>query len=360
MRSRRRFTSSTAPEVEDPSSLRSPENVEYSTIRSRSSRRRDENTQKDNLRTRTRSRPIISDTNIDNNSRQFSSLQNERNERYSNSRNTQIRTRKRPIARKEAEVDTDNISNKNASSSRGRQRSNYRPSSRPLTDTTAPATAESKLELVSASLDETTKRMLIENQPSTIQFRPRGRSITSTKSFETTTARRVRGRVIKKVKSSPENKTLEPEVNTDGMTEQASEDVRIAKKLHYKTRLSETDTNLTGQGIIAANIVNKSSQKESITSQEEINTANKDIQEELQSSTSNIIVTSTSTTSIPVSSIQGSIVRRPLSRGKSNFRSTVTLPKPKKDTIEISEDDNYPESFKALLQAKNAAVSTIK
>lgn len=128
-------------------------------------------------------------------------------------------------------------------------------------------------------------------------------------------------------------------------------DLRDSKKLRFKTRLSETDTNLTGNGITINEVTNSSQNKESDTSQPEIQTtAPVMVETTVQPSTEEVVVkTTTSTTTKPG--------RRPLPRGKSNFRPAVKLPKLAKTSDEIGEDDNYPASFKALIKAKNATVS---
>lgn len=123
-------------------------------------------------------------------------------------------------------------------------------------------------------------------------------------------------------------------------------DGRHSRKLRYRTRTSETETNLSGEGI---NKVRKTSEINDVASQPEFKgTTSLAPENTFQSSTESISTSST------LKSIK--VVRRPITRTNSNFKSSDVNNKSKMSD-EISEDDNYPESFKVLIQAKNAVSS---
>lgn len=268
----------------------------------------------------------------------------------SNSRNTYIRTRKKTIE-VEAEDGVESVNVREPTYVRSRLRQINRNPSRYTTSDT------------SSSTEGSTKSDSIQNSStiSTTHFRPRSRNTTPIQKLENTTQRRLRGRINTRVtptNSMPDHDTsgssiTEKVMQSERITTKKSLDSRNPKKLRYKTRLSETDSNLTGQGIILNNEVTKSSQSDiEITSQNETRSSTKTSVDETFSSTE-----ATSSPSTLPSKSHVSVARKSPVRGKINFRPSVSLPKTKSDTSEINEDDNYPESFKALLQAKNAAVS---
>ncbi|XP_053599787.1 mucin-2-like isoform X14 [Plodia interpunctella] len=190
------------------------------------------------------------------------------------------------------------------------------------------------------------------------QFRRRSSSV---QTVEAVAPKKLRGRI----NTRPNARSLDLDVSgtTNGLssfekepTTARNSDLRNSRKLRYKQRLSETDTNLTGEGITASSVVApvKSSQKnESIPSQSEIQAPVQivfaETQPTIQSSTETLSSTPASTTTKATK-----VLKRPLARGKVNFKPSATAPKVP-STDEISEDDNYPESFKALIQAKNAS-----
>ncbi|KPI91103.1 hypothetical protein RR46_14607 [Papilio xuthus] len=126
-------------------------------------------------------------------------------------------------------------------------------------------------------------------------------------------------------------------------SEKSSEDARKSRKLRYRTRLSETDTNLTGEGITASNEIIKTSRKQQKQPESKTTTlapTERKVQRNVERNSSKSSV---------VKSMR--VVRRPLSRGNENG---TTIPKVK-TSDEVGDDDNYPASFKALIQAKNAS-----
>lgn len=128
-------------------------------------------------------------------------------------------------------------------------------------------------------------------------------------------------------------------------------DLRNSRKLRYKTRLSETDTNLTGEGLKPLSEVIKSSQNE------ENSASQPAVEPSAPALLDNTIQQSTETLPLKSTTLKiMKMVRRPLTRG--TFRPAVPLVK-KKTSDEINEDDNYPESFKALIHAKNDSVSVL-
>lgn len=319
------------------------------TFRPRTSRRREETTTapKEVTRTRTRNRPEVAKTT------EQPQASSARNERFDSRR---TRTRSQPI---------NNESNKDASLTRDtaiRSRSRVgsrRPTSAATStqapvELTSPIIDESRIEVINSNLDDITK--ITKEDTTTTQFRRRSSVAPSTESIA---PRKTRGRVNNRANARSLDLAVSGTTNTLSVAEKApttartAADLRNSRKLRYKTRPSETDTNLTGEGLVTANEVIKSSQnKESVTSQAEIQTAAPTVVETIvqQSTEPN----KPKTTTLKVTKV----VRRPLGRGKLNFRPTVTLPKtPAED--DISEDDNYPESFKALIQAKNASVRNV-
>lgn len=333
-RTSRRLIAPSAPEARTDSNQ--PEEVQY-TFRSRSSRRRESINPQEVTRTRTRGRPQETP--------EAEQGRPQRNERF-DSRRTNSRTRNRPVENQQKEVPT---TKHYVVKQRPQSFSRRTSSTEPTIEVSSPTIDESKIEVVNSNLDDIPRvTPKIENVSATT-FRRRN----PPPSTESTAPRR-RGRVSTRTDTKSLDLSVSGTTNTftvsnkEPRTARTAADLRDSKKLRYKTRLSETDTNLTGEGI-TVNAVTKSSQnKESDTSQPEIPTpAPVVVESTMQPSTEAVVITSTT--------IKPG--RRPLPRGKSNFRSAVKLSKLAKTSDEISEDDNYPASFKALIKAKNATVS---
>ncbi|XP_050681574.1 mucin-5AC-like isoform X3 [Leptidea sinapis] len=118
-------------------------------------------------------------------------------------------------------------------------------------------------------------------------------------------------------------------------------DVRNSRRLRYKSRPSQTDTNLTGEGLVTSKIMQKI---DSSTNQNEKKPTNFTIP-------NNDVKDATDKSVLSNSPKRHIVVKRP---HKSNGEHHTAVVTKTKISEEISEDDNYPESFKALLQAKNA------
>lgn len=321
------------------------ENVQP-TFRPRSSRRREETPQKDVVRTRTRSRPEVVPTP--------EQSQSPKNERFDVRR---TRTRSQPTVtestNKDASLTREPVTRSRSRGGSRRPTAAPAPTSAPV-DLTSPNIDESKIEVINSNLDDITK--IPKEDTATTQFRRRTPVVQTT---EKVTPIRSRGRGSTRANARSLDLDVSGTTNTLNVAEKApttartaqQPDLRNARKLRYKTRPSETDTNLTGEGLVTANEVIKSSQnKESVTSQAEIQTAAPTAVETIVQHITEANKPKSTTLKVT------KVVRRPLGRGKVNFRPSVSLPKvPVSD--EIAEDDNYPESFKALIQAKNASVS---
>lgn len=216
----------------------------------------------------------------------------------------------------------------------------------------APTIDESKIEVVNSNLDDISRvTPKIENISATT-FRRRNPPPSTER-----TAPRKRGRVDTRTDTRALDLSVSGTINTftisnmESSTPRTATGLRNTKNLRYKTRLPETETNLTGKGITVNEVTKSSQNKESDTSQPELQTPGPVVMETtVQPSTEAIVVkTTTSTTRKPG--------RSALTRGKGNFRPAVKLSKLTKTSDEIGEDDNYPASFKALIKAKNATVS---
>lgn len=262
-------------------------------------------------------------------------IQSERNERFQ-SRRTYSRTRSKP------KIEEPNRPEKvNVIRPRSRQDRRRASTQSPL-DISSPALDESKLEVISSNLDEITK--IAVDRPTT-QFRRRNSVLSSTPK----SAPRLRTRTSTRSQSPNEPDLLSSgTTNSLTITEKdpiiTSNQLRKQKKLRFKTRPIETDTNLTGEGLSPPSEVTNSSQIKEITPS----------QSELQNSTSLVVEADQSTEAVgSASSTTLRITKRPLLRG--NFKSSVVLKT--KSSEDVKEDDNYPESFKALLIGKNASVS---
>ncbi|CAG9090589.1 unnamed protein product [Plutella xylostella] len=343
-RSGRRL-SSRSQNIESNSSSR-PEDVDVSSIRPRSARRREEYSERE-VRARTRSRPQEVETStLPVADTKFKS-QNDRNERF-NSRKTYSRTRNRGNDEETKKPVIPESTPTSAYTIRSRARHGSRKAPTPPTVSSTPTIDESKIEVINSNLEDINK-LKFNKQNSATQFRRR--SSTSSSFIAETEPRKGRSRISPRV----DNPSSAPDLDSAGTTNdisvsfkapttaRSSDDIRSSRKLRYKTRLSDTDSNLTGEGLPIASNENTSSQnKETITSQSDIHVPNAVVVPE---STESAISTTTAK--------RMKVVRRPLNRGGAASKPTKILAKKKSDD-EISEDDNYPESFKALL-AKNAS-----
>lgn len=292
-------------------------------------------------RTRTRGRPLEAP--------EAKQERPQRNERF-DSKRSYSRTRNRTVENVQKEIPTarDSFIVRQRPQSFSRRTI----STEPTIEVSSPTIDESKIEVVNSNLDDIPRvTPKIENVSATT-FRRRN----PPSSTESTAPRR-RGRVNTRTDTRSLDLSVSGTTNTftvsnrEPSTPRTAAGLRNNKKLRYKTRLPETDTNLTGEGIIANEVTKSSQNKESDTSQPELQTpAPILVETTAQSSTEVVVVkTTTSTTTKPGT--------RPLPRGKVNFRPTVKLSKLTKTSDEIGEDDNYPASFKALIKAKNATVS---
>lgn len=328
-RSSRRLPAPSAPDSN--SFTDSPESVP--TYRSRNGRRREE-TPRDATHTRTRSRPETTEKPTE------PEQPRGNNERFDSRR---TRTRSRPVETTRVET-AEKFKNK---AIRSRTQTARRPSQ--AREISPPTIDERKIEVSNTNVDDiskiATKQINANSTPT--QLRRRSSIIQTT---ESVAPKRGRGRI----NTRPSAKTLDLDssgstnsiliVDKAPTTARISADLRNARKLRYKTRSSETESNLTGEGMITLNEV-KSSQIENITSQPETETAGPVFIERIVHPSTEANKPKSTTLKVT------RVVRRPLARGKATHAPTVAASKKSDD---ISEDDNYPESFKALIQAKNA------
>lgn len=311
--------------------------MQYS-FRSRGSRRREPTPPREATRTRTRGRPqVTSEVEPD---------RPQRNEQF-DSRKTLSRTRKRPIENQEKELTTEYTVVRQRPQSFSRRA----PSTEPTIEVSSPKIDESKIEVVNSNLDDISRvTPKIENISATT-FRRRN----TPSSTETATPKR-RGRINTRVDTRPLDLSVSGTTNTftvsnrEPTTVRVAPDLRNSKKLRYKIRPLETDTNITGTGITANEVTKSSQNKESDTSQPESQTPAPVVVESTVQPSTEAAKTTTSSTIKPG--------RIPLKRSRTNFRPAVKSSKSTKSD-EIGEDDNYPASFKALIKAKNATVSII-
>ncbi|XP_022124461.2 mucin-5AC isoform X16 [Pieris rapae] len=322
------------------------------TYRSRSIKRREETQELSTVRSRNRGRTLEKDNISPKVEIQAQSGQNEPFE----SRRSSIRSRSRTIAK---EATTENILSRE-SIIRGRSRGNgrkYTPTTTPFNDqpesssnqvaaTLPPRSVEIRSEIIKTNEILPTGATAPSNQ-----FRRRSSTVST---VEATKQIRPRGRINTRTNS----RALDLEVagTTNTFTAAAKQttiarisDGRNSRKLRYKSRTLETDTNITGVGITPLNEVEKSSQRNDITSEPEYSetnsTTSKATENTFQTSTESVLRSSTLKSS--------KVVRRPITRSNGYFKSSEVKSNSKMSD-EINEDDNYPESFKAIIQAKNA------
>lgn len=312
------------------------------TFKSRGSRRREEIPEKDVFRSRTRSRPTegISEAPPPQGS----------NERF-DSRRTSSRYRSRPA---EDEIKTEpTVFKENIVRSKTRQVSR-----RPAQTTEAPleisstAIDESKIEIINSNFNDISKIVPKEDNIITTQFRRRSSSAPiSTSTTESINSKRSRGRINTRTNIQTPDLTSSGTTNSISVSDKEpttarTGDLRNSRKLRDRTRQSETDTNLTGEGLTGSNEVVKSSQSRKKTSQPETQTFAPIVERLVSQSTE---ANRLKTTTLKVTKV----IRRPLGRVKVSKQ----IDSKSQTTEEINEDDNYPPSFKALIQAKNASVS---
>ncbi|XP_068627897.1 serine-rich adhesin for platelets-like [Battus philenor] len=347
------------------------------TFRSRSPRRREEptsSTPRDIVRSRSRSK--LTDTVASNTvAEQQSVSENIRTERYDSRRTNRLRSRP-----SESEINvaptypSRDISVKNKVRQSNR-RTIYTTTEAAITSSSS-AVNDSKIirraqttsteqtlklsspilddmitEVTYANFDDFTRTVPKEEDINAVQFRRRS-STARTIEIETSKPTRSRGRINTRPSIKLEDMASSGATNVLAISEKnpsdekSSKDSKTSRKLRYRTRFSETDTNLTGEGITASNEIVKSvSKKPTFTSQTESRTQSLAPIDK----TSQNIVESNRSKSSTLKTMR--VVRRPLLRNKDN----ATTPSKAKSPEEISEDDNYPETFKALIQAKNAS-----
>ncbi|CAF4949443.1 unnamed protein product [Pieris macdunnoughi] len=323
------------------------------TYRSRSIRRREETQESSTVRSRSRGRTLEKDNISPNVEIQVQSGQNDPFE----SRRSSIRSRSRTIGK---EATTESILSRE-SIIRGRSRGSGRkftPTTTPLND--QPESSSNKVAVtlsprsveIRSDITKTNEILPTGATAPSNQFRRRSSTVSTVDDYKQI---RPRGRINTRTNS----RALDLEVagTTNTFTASAKEtkitrinDGRNSRKLRYKTRTLETDTNLTGVGITTAlNEVEKSSQRNDTTSPPEFSEINsttvKATENTFQPSTESVLTSSTLKPS--------KVVRRPITRSNGYFKSSEVKSNSKMSD-EISEDDNYPESFKALIQAKNA------
>ncbi|CAH2063777.1 unnamed protein product, partial [Iphiclides podalirius] len=351
------------------------------TFRPRSPRRREEptsSTPRDNVRSRARSR--ITDTYSSNIVTEQPLTENGRNERFDSRKTNRVRSRpiesesnainaypsrEIPVKNKARQVNrrfqyaTETSSPSSTVNDDGKTRDmNIRRTQTTSTEVplrlSSPNFDDIKTETVASTFNDITRTVPKEEDITTVQFKRRS---STTPTIETETVgtprpTRSRGRVntranvkLEDMASSGATLTLS---ETNAPIEKLSEDPRKSRKLRYRTRFAETDTNLTGEGITNSNEISKSARKkQSFSSEAENRTSANVINEkkmERRSERKPLV-------SPTIKSMR--VVRRPLSRQKDNSASLSTLSKVK-TSDEIGDDDNYPETFKALIQTKNA------
>ncbi|CAH2091661.1 unnamed protein product [Euphydryas editha] len=315
------------------------------TFRTRVPRRREEIQPRNVSRTsRSRSRPTEVTASIIEKTQSTS----ERSERFDSRRS---RTRSRPIVNEES-LDT-TMNRENQVKSRSRQSSRFvssPPTQAPL-PSTSPTVENIQKGFTDIAFNDITKTLPKDTSEANTQIRRRSSTVRTIESITP----RGRGRI--NTRTNFRALDLDVAGTADALSTAPKEpttirtgDLRNSRKLRYKTRQSETDTNLTGEGWPTtsqnSNEVKSSQKRENITSQSELKTFTR-------STTEKNIRLTTEKLSLKSSTINNTkVVKRPVGRSKS--KSSVTAEK-SKVSDEIKEDDNYPETFKALIQAKSAS-----
>ncbi|XP_013141636.1 PREDICTED: mucin-5AC-like isoform X3 [Papilio polytes] len=348
------------------------------TFRSRSYRRREETASpapRDITRSKSRNR--ITESLTSNVVSEQSPTENGRNDRFDSRRTNRIRTRplesqnsvttfpsrdssvnnKARQSNRRAQITTTTVSPLPPSSSvandirRDVSRRAQTTTTEASTILSSPTVDEFKSEITASTFDDFTRTVPKEEDITTVQFKRRSTTARSIEVETPTSAKpaRTRGRVstksnIKLDDMASSGATNVLSISENNLTEErSSEDARKSRKLRYRTRLTETDTNLTGEGITTSNEIIKTSRKQQKQPESRTTTlapSERKVQRNIERNSSK---------SAAVKSMR--VVRRPLSRGNENG---TALPKVK-TSDEIGDDDNYPASFKALIQAKNAS-----
>lgn len=309
--------------------------------RSRVTRRREEIPPRDISRTKSRSRHDVTSSTTE-----TSQLQTVRNERF-DLRRQNTRTRSRATISEES---FDTTVNRDIQS-RNRSRQVTRPvtsqsTQAPLSTTTP--TSLTKSEYIDSAFNDIARTSPKEVNDPNSQFKRRS----STARIMEATTPRARNRINTRTNLRALDLEVSGTANTvttslKEPTTARSSDLRNSRKLRYKTRQSEIDSNLTGEGLAPLNEVKSSHIKENITSQTGLKSFSRPTTEKvIRQTTERVSKTSTIKTT--------KVVKRPISR-----RKVITPIATAKVSEEIREDDNYPETFKALIQAKNASVSRI-
>ncbi|CAG9562933.1 unnamed protein product [Danaus chrysippus] len=308
--------------------------------RSPVSRRREESTVRNKpnenvSRTRSRTKPSeVSSTNTP-------QLQTEAMEQFdSRKSNNRLRSR-RPII---DEANFDTTLNRDKSKSRQRQTSRYTTAqtvqpTQILETVTSYSEPSFRTTTKATNYDDTSRQTM---ETTNNQLRRRSSTF---RTVEITTPSRIRGRI----NTRPDTRPLDLEVSgtANALISAPKDPVNVenrnSRKLKYRTRQSETDTNLTGEDVSSYGRERKSSQTRGYFTSQSVS---KNI---LSSSTENIVEKSRNENTARATKV----VKRPVSRRKTNNG----LKKEKtKLSDEVTDDDNYPETFKALIQAKNASL----
>ncbi|OWR42843.1 dumpy isoform F [Danaus plexippus plexippus] len=310
--------------------------------RSQVSRRREEsivrNKPNENVsRTRSRSKPSeVSSTNTP-------QLPTEAMEQFdSRKSNNRLRSR-RPII---DEANFDTTLNRDKSKSRLRQTSRYT-----TAQTAQPTLISETVTTYSEPSVRTTTKVTNYDDTSrqtkeTTNNQLRRRSSTL-RPIEITTPSRIRGRINTRTDTRPLDLEVSGTANAliSAPKDPLSGENRNSRKLRYRTRQSETDTNLTGEDVSSDGRERKSSQTRAYFTSQSVS---KNI---LSTSTENIVEKSRNENTARATKV----VKRPVSRRKTN--NALKIEK-RKLSDEVTDDDNYPETFKALIQAKNASTHT--
>lgn len=311
--------------------------------RSQVSRRREEsivrNKPNENVsRTRSRSKPSeVSSTNTP-------QLPTEAMEQFdSRKSNNRLRSR-RPII---DEANFDTTLNRDKSKSRLRQTSRYttaQTAQPTLISETATTYSEPSVRTTTkvTNYDDTSRQT---KETTNNQLRRRNSTL---RPIEITTPSRIRGRINTRTDTRPLDLEVSGTANAliSAPKDPLSGENRNSRKLRYRTRQSETDTNLTGEDVSSDGRERKSSQTRAYFTSQSVS---KNI---LSTSTENIVEKSRNENTARATKV----VKRPVSRRKTN--NALKIEK-RKLSDEVTDDDNYPETFKALIQAKNASVSNI-
>ncbi|XP_072941578.1 uncharacterized protein [Epargyreus clarus] len=319
------------------------------TFRPRNHRRREEPTTarkeespRDVPRTRSRTRPPEKDI-TPSPSEQLQTYTS-RNERF-DSRRTSSRSRSRAVEN-DVNIETSTVRDNN---SRGRTRQSSRRATLPSTPTPIEVSSpqvEEKAEIINNNFEDISKTVpKEENTPINTANQFRRRSSTSRTIVETVTPKKNRGRV--NTRGNLRSSDLEVSGTTNTLsallgkepTTARSGDLRSSRKLRYRTRPSDTDSNLTGEGLATLNeVIGSSQKKERLTSQSDtVSSSSATVENVVQQITEKI----------PPKTTKGSkVVRRPLVRGKTQTSSSPS------ETLSVRASQKvfktYPQSSQSI------------